>query len=1016
MIRILQCLLGVLLCTAIAGCARPPAGDFVTATGRGDEPALDLGSDAAHEPCTLQRNGREADIYCGSYLPPAGHVSVPPQATDPEMAVTASLWRSTFDRRFRCGAPAATQVRGNPGATLQCTHLQRGWQQVVLATRINGTLYIADAIKPAQSVLAQAIGVMAGQLPAVPAVKDDVSGLTLQRQAEQAINSDGVDAIARVDELMTRGAQENRRGNFAAAESAYRAAVTLQERALGHDNPALAVPLARQALQLSNQERYGDSAPVFARAERLAAARDQLDPSAAPSVAYLEALDRLNRDHPQEALALLDQAERGFMAVVPPDALAPPRRNLGLTGVEQMAAAVATADLFSDQSTRDSINGLIETRRYRAIALQALGRTQDAETALAAARSLYAGRDPRLVARYYRTLGMTNAAGGGLADLSQAVDLFTRAEPGSQPLGETQLLSTARMVAAGNDAAALPLCRDAARTLQELKTGVATDLVMPCLHALASEAQRHPAAAQPVYAEMFSLSQLARGSVTARQIALATARLAESARDPHVADALRDRDRTTDRLDVLYRQRAELAANKDTGAATGAALAKLDADIHAAQQAVTDAGQALQAVAPNFAGLVQETVAADKVLATLRPDEALAVIVLGQDEGWTFLMKNGQMAVGRIEGGARRVDALVRAFRASMEPGSNNLPPPFDAAAALGLYQSVLGPVANQMAGTRTLIVAPTGSLLSIPFGALLSGPADPDHLGQAPFLIRQMAVTHVPSVASFVNLRQAEQVIRARQPWFGFGDFHPPTLRQALATFPVESCGDSARAIADLPPLPGTHEQLEIARRLFNASPQDELLGSAFTAQQVQAAALTDDRVLHFATHAVLPDQLRCQPEAAILTSVPPNAPSAAGAMLTASDVQRMKLDAELVILAACNTGGNGSGAAESLSGLARAFFFAGARALLVTHWDANERALTYETALFLQTMTRQGNVDLPNALAVAQRRMLDEATGSLAVQAHPHYWAVAALIGGVGSRTGVVRQAATGGGRPGG
>ncbi len=166
-----------------------------------------------------------------------------------------------------------------------------------------------------------------------------------------------------------------------------------------------------------------------------------------------------------------------------------------------------------------------------------------------------------------------------------------------------------------------------------------------------------------------------------------------------------------------------------------------------------------------------------------------------------------------------------------------------------------------------------------------------------------------------------------------------------------------------------------------------------------MEKAPLKDFRILHFATHAILPGELRCQAEPAVLTSTPPNAPTAAGAMLTASMIQQLNLDAELVILAACNTGGeNGGGAGESLSGLARAFFFAGARSLLVTHWDANDATTTYLTALFLAALRADPEAGPAMALATSQRRMLAEAVGDRSPQAHPYYWAVEALIGGRG------------------
>jgi CHAT domain-containing protein len=152
-----------------------------------------------------------------------------------------------------------------------------------------------------------------------------------------------------------------------------------------------------------------------------------------------------------------------------------------------------------------------------------------------------------------------------------------------------------------------------------------------------------------------------------------------------------------------------------------------------------------------------------------------------------------------------------------------------------------------------------------------------------------------------------------------------------------------------------------------------------------------------------VLPGELRCQSEPAVLTSTPDGAPDASGGLLTASQIAQLDLNAELVILAACNTGGGAeAGAGESLSGLARSFFFAGARALLVTHWDANDASTTYLTALFLGGLHDNPAAGPAAALASAQRRMLNEATGANAAAGHPFYWAVVALIGGRGAQSG--------------
>ena len=166
------------LCIPVAACNKPPADAYVG--GLQDAAALDLGTNTVNEACSLQRDIAEAQIYCGTYLEPAGRIVTPDKAADPVAFLTESSWRTSFDSRFQCGAPVATTVLNNPAASLACTRRQGGWQHVVLATRIDGTMYVADGAKPTEAVLPRAIGVFAGKLPAVP-VASTGSGLTTER-------------------------------------------------------------------------------------------------------------------------------------------------------------------------------------------------------------------------------------------------------------------------------------------------------------------------------------------------------------------------------------------------------------------------------------------------------------------------------------------------------------------------------------------------------------------------------------------------------------------------------------------------------------------------------------------------------------------------------------------------------------------------------------------------------------------------------------------------------------------
>ncbi len=366
-----------------------------------------------------------------------------------------------------------------------------------------------------------------------------------------------------------------------------------------------------------------------------------------------------------------------------------------------------------------------------------------------------------------------------------------------------------------------------------------------------------------------------------------------------------------------------------------------------------------------------------------------------------FLLRDNTITVSKVAAGLPEIAGLVKRIREGIELTTAGLPP-FDIPDAMQIYKLTLGGVAKQLDGVKALVVAPSGPLLSLPFEVMLTGPAQPTELRDAPWLVRQFTLAHVPAPSNFVSLRKIATGSRATKAWFGFGDFKPVTLAQAQRSFPGATCADSAQLLSGLPLLPFAGKELSAARDLLGASPSDELLGQAFTAESVLKTPLKNYRILHFATHALLPTDLPCQSEPAIVTSDPVGAPDATGALLTASQLVGLDLDADLVILSACNSGGpGGTTAGESLSGLARAFFYAGARSLLVTHWSVNDQVAAFLVADTLRRMKENPALGVAGALRNAQLAMLADAGKGLPAEiAHPFFWAPFAVIGEGGER----------------
>ena len=1001
----MRTLFAMLACLVVAaGCANPPPQAFVGGTASGAASTA-LGADASGETChQLPGDGPDtADIFCGSWTEPAALVRAgPPGGADALMGIaTGSAWRTMLDQRLICQAPARSTILGDqPAVVLQCTRRIGGWPQVALTASVGGRTWLADGILPTMPVMERSIGILSGRIsaPAAPALLASAADALLARRLAARTFTAG--DVGQFEALMTVGARANLAEDFASAEQAYRAALAIQQKTLGQDDPNTVEPLMHLALQISDEGRFAAADPLFARAEALAPrAADRVAPA---RLLHYRALHALNQGKQAEALAMLRQAEAEYAALVPPELLVA-RVRLASIG------AMPEREPITDPTVMSALMGVLETRRYQAIVLRHMGQAEQSTAMIAAAQSVAEADGivlPVVTARLTRTAATAAGAAGqiGAAEtgLAQSAIAFTEVLPQTRPVAETDLLDAAVLARQGQPERALALCDAAAKLLRALRSGTNPSLLAPCLATYAAEAARRPAEAQHLLAAMFETAELAQDSLTTRQIAEAAARLAVNAHDPKVAEAIRRRQDAGQVLADLERQRDDLIHGALPGTVpppptgTLSTVAELDGRIAKAEGELADADAALQAAAPNYGQLVQEAVPASGVLAALRPGEAFVGITLTGDTGWAFVLRDGTISTAPLRIGTTGARDLVRRVRAGIEMTTAGLPR-FNVEAAHALYQGVLGPVAPRLAGVKDLVVAPSGPLLSLPFAVLLTGPADPARLAEAPWLIREMTISHVPSAANFVSLRRIAATSRARRPWFGFGDFHPVTLAQAERTFPTAACADSARLFAGLPPLPFARRELGAAQALLGASPSDQMLGAAFTVPAVEHASLKDYRVLHFAAHALLPSELRCQGEPAIVTSAPAGAVDASGALLTTSDVVGLDLDADAVILSACNSGGpGGADGGDSLSGLARAFFFAGARALLVTHWSISDQSSAFLVADTLRRFVTGSDGGLAGALRGAQLGMLDAAGKTLPAElAHPFYWAPFALIG---------------------
>ena len=529
-------LAGLGACTAPPPEAYVPGGSAATAAS-----VVAIGTNAQGEACRMLRSGNGAEILCGEWEAPSARIREVPAAPAMQLAEAS---RTALAGRLSCDAPtSSTVLGGQPAALMNCRRVAGGWPAFALTANVGGRAWQAEGVLPAASTAERAIGVLAGvvepEAPLPPSATLDLLASRLSREAF------GTGDVARFEQLMTIGRDANQAERFATAETAYRAALGIQERLLGAGSADTFAPLVRLALQISNQGRFAEAEQLFARAAPLAPRAS--DPLAPAVLAHYRGLHEANRRRTDAALAAFDRAETLYARDLPPE------QRLGMASHAERIAGLESGGTVADPIGSRALVGTIEVERNRAALLRAAGRFAEAEAAsqkaarLAAGVPGIAGAD-LIAARLARTSGATAAsagnAGGAAGSFARSASRFARSVPRSRPYAETLLLrASASREAGGSAGDALPLCREAVGVLSELREGTSAAAIAPCVTTFVEAARETPADAQALLAEGFAAAQLAQGNVTTTQIARAAARLAEGSRNPAASEAIRARPR-----------------------------------------------------------------------------------------------------------------------------------------------------------------------------------------------------------------------------------------------------------------------------------------------------------------------------------------------------------------------------------------------------------------------------------------------------------------------------------------
>ena len=1001
-----------------SGCESPPPSAYVS----GSQPAaavevVAVGNNQVGEPCHYQPVSggdfgigakRAVTLYCGYWRQPSGRIFVlgDAEAVRLDGLATSGPWRTYINPRFACGAPTATRIlEGTPAVLMQCTRRNGGWPHLAIATAMGGQVFVADAVPSALPALEAALGTLGGRPVAggIGARPSEAARLIASRSAGAPFGSGD---LQRFYDLAGAGDAYNNIDDPANAEASFREALAIQQRILGRDNPGLALSMMKLAAQISHQRTAPEADRLLDQAAALTARTG--DPLVAAQLDYYRAVNAAYEHKPREADKWAETAEAAFSRLLPPGGGERPRLALSgqALGSQGIDIPVTMTDPAAPPTEQTAILGLAETLRLRAALAERAGDTaQSNALALRADRLLRStglavsstgARSLRLVASNeagttnYSTAASYSSAAGGV---------FERVVPGERPQAVNMLRQAGYQLEQGHGESALALFRQAGRILRRPGVvGAPPEDILPWLEALQTAADRNPENRAQLTAEMFEAAQLAMGSRTALDIAQATARLA--AGDPKTGAVIRDyQDKQSD-FDAVQAERDVTVANRGSAEQ----LAGIDARIAAAQKARDEAESVVLTAAPRYVEWSEKPATESEVRERLGANEAMAFLFVSSKGSYGFFVKRGGTVAYRIPLNEAGIAASITKLRKSAEKEKGGLPN-FDFAAGYALYAALFDPVEKDLDGVSELSVVATGNLLRFPLAALVTRPgvsASNGDYRKVSWLVRRVALGYFPSPRVYVNLRERIGAAAALEPYIGFGDFRPATQAQLAATFPRDRCREDFEALGGLERLPDTKVEVTAIGQRLGVGPSAIVLGDAFTKARLVKPDLDQRRIVVLATHALLPEDLKCQPGPSIVVSVPANAPNANSGLLGPGDIEKLKLDADLIVLSACDTAGPSAKTGESLSGLARAFFRAGARGVMVTHWPIETGAAV---PLMINTFpTRGTGLDTAQALRQAQLQMIDTAgTGNNPIElSYPNYWAAFALIGdGVRART---------------
>lgn len=754
-------------------------------------------------------------------------------------------------------------------------------------------------------------------------------------------------------------------GRYGDAEPVYKRSLAILEKTLGPNHPAVATSLNNLAGVYQNEGRDADAEPLYKRA--LAIREKALGPN-----------------HPDVAISVNNLA--GVYEDQGRDADAQPLYKRSLAIYEKALGPnhpnVATmlnnlAELYGNQSRYADAELLFK----QALAIR--------EKAL--------GLDHPDVARSLNDLALLYDNQGRYGDaeplLKRALAIWEKALGPEHPDVAMSLNDLANTYQnQGRYADALPIVQ---RTISQ--NSARKTVAFGVLYGSQSEKLIEPARALEA---SFTVLQQSASSAAGEAVSKLAARFAANS-DELARLVRKDQDLTAeaDRLD----KRIIAAVSKppaERNASAEEQMRKRISEIKSERDKLQDV---FNQRFPNYVALSKpQPLSVKETQALLSDNEALVVFDFdAKSYAWVITKTDANWVELKVA--AKDLDAEVKALR----PLSADDSKPFDTALSYKIYQSTFGAVADKIASKKRLSLITNGALTSLPPQLLITSDPTGKKFKDQAWLVRSYATTALPTVASLKILRGTSATSSAAKPMIAFADpifskqAHVQATQQiamrSITSFYSGTQVDVARLGEYLPQLPGTRTEVQAIAKTLRADPSDVKLGLNATVTAVKQAKLDQYHIVYFATHGLVSGELerfaKAKAEPALVLTIPDKPTDFDDGLLQASEIAQLKLNADWVVLSACNTAAEEKPGAEALSGLARAFFYAGARSLIVSNWEIGDESTARLMLNTFQASTSNAKLSHAEALRQAMLEMIDNAKTD--EQADPRLWAAFVVVG---------------------